>query len=413
MVEKMLSEMKSRKAGKLFEMAQKYFPGGVNSPVRSFRAVGTKPIFVKSAKGSKIHTSAGETYIDYCMSWGALILGHSDNEVLKAVRKQLALGTSYGFTNIFETGLAEKICNAIPSMEMIRFVNSGTEATTSAVRLAFGYTGRSKILKFTGCYHGASELFFDKKNYFEIPYNDLSSASSVIKKHYKEIACVIVEPIAGNMGVILPEKDFLAGLRVICDKYEIILIFDEVINGFRMTFGGAQKFFRVKPDLTCLGKIIGGGFPIGAFGGKKEIMKKIAPSGNVYQAGTFSGNPVTMVAGITTTKKLQITNYKLLNDRTKYLCNSIKNGAKNNNVDIVINQIGSMFSLFFTKERVINYVSAKKQDIKKFKKFYNFLFSKGILFSPSPFETNFVSFAHTDEDIEKTVSEVSHTFGRL
>ncbi|MBI5573336.1 MAG: glutamate-1-semialdehyde 2,1-aminomutase [Elusimicrobia bacterium] len=409
------------KTRELIEKAKKYFPGGVNSPVRSFRAVGMKPIFVKSGKGSKICTNDGKKYIDYCMSWGTLMFGHSDNEILKAVRKQLALGTSYGFTNIFETELAEKICNAIPSMEMIRFVNSGTEATTSAVRLAFRYTGRSKILKFTGCYHGASELFFDRKNYFEIPYNDLSSASSVIKKHYKEIACVIVEPIAGNMGVILPEKDFLAGLRVICDKYKIILIFDEVINGFRITFGSAQSFFRVKPDLTCLGKIIGGGFPVGAFGGKKEIMKKIAPSGNVYQAGTFSGNPITMVAGITTIKKLQITtegspcgtDYKLINDRTKCLCNSIKNEAKKNNVDIVINQIGSMFSLFFTKERVINYASAKRQDVKKFKRFYSLIFKQGILFSPSSFESNFISFAHTDKDIEKTVSEVSHIFGRL
>jgi glutamate-1-semialdehyde 2,1-aminomutase len=398
---------------KLFDAAQKYFPGGVNSPVRNFRAVGMKPIFVKSGKGSKIYTNDGKKYIDYCMSWGALISGHSDNEVLKAVRKQLALGTSYGFTNIFETDIAEMISDAFPSIEMMRFVNSGTEATTSAVRLAFGYTGRSKILKFTGCYHGASELFFDRKNYFEIPYNDLSSASSEIKKHYKEIACIIIEPIAGNMGVVLPAANFLKGIKDLCNRYNILLIFDEVISGFRSGYCGAQKLYGLKPDLTCLGKIIGGGFPIGAFGGKKEIMKKIAPSGNVYQAGTFSANPVTIVAGIEVLKKLQTANYKLLDDKITFMCKSIKKQAQKRNIDIQINTFGSMFSVFFTGQKVIDYSSAKKQDIKKFKKFYNFLFSKGILFSPSPFESDFISFAHTDKDIEKTVSEVSHTFGRL
>jgi len=405
----------------LFQKAKKYLPGGVNSPVRSFKAVNMNPIFVKSAKGVKITTFSGKTYIDYCMSWGALIFGHSEPDIIKSVLKRLNLGTSYGFTNSFEIKLAEKICKAIPSIEMIRFVNSGSEATMSAIRLAQGYTDKNKIVKFEGCYHGSSDLLLDTQNSFIIPYNNIELVEKTIKEHHKKIACFIVEPIAGNMGVILPSNGFLRGLRELCDKYNTILIFDEVITGFRFTYGGYQNILGIKPDLTCLGKIIGGGFPVGAYGGKKEIMNLVSPEGPVYQAGTFSGNPITMAAGITTIKKLQITtegspcgtDYKLINDRTKYLCDSIESEARKNNVDVQVNRVGSMFSIFFTREKVDDYSLVKRQNVEKFKRFYNLIFEQGILFSPSPFETNFVSFAHTDKDIEKTIKVISYAFRRI
>lgn len=393
--------------------AKKYLPGGVNSPLRSFYAIGGEPILVDRADGSKIYTTGGKTFIDYCMSWGALIFGHSSPYILNAIGKQLKKGTTYGFANIYETELAEKICGAIPSIGKIRFVNSGTEATLSAVRLARMYTGRDKIVKFEGCYHGSSELLLNNEMSYSVPYNDLAQTEKIVKKYHKKIACIIIEPVAGNMGVVPSPDEFLRGLRQLCNNYGIVLIFDEVITGFRLTFGGYQNIIKLKPDLTCFGKIIGGGMPVGAYGGKKEIMRLVSPEGDFYQAGTFSGNPVTMVAGLKALEKLQTIDYELLNDRTEYLCDSIKKDAKNNNVNIRINRLGSMFSLFFTKEKIMNYVSAKKQDVEKFKRFYKLVFNQGILFSPSPLESNFVSFAHANKDIEKTIKVISSVLRRV
>ena len=398
---------------KLLKETKKYFSGGVNSPVRSFKSVDMTPIIIKSGSGSKIKTYNNKTYIDYCMSWGAIIYGHSNTDIIGAVKNQLSYGTSYGFTNIYEVELAKEISKALPSVEKIRFVNSGTEATMGAVRVARKFTSRNKILKFEGCYHGSSDLLLRTDNSFIVSYNDLESVEKTVKKHYRSIAAVIVEPIAGNMGVILPDKNFLMGLRNICNRYEIILIFDEVITGFRIQYGGAQIKYNIKPDLTCLGKIIGGGFPVGAFGGKKEIMELLAPSGDLYQAGTFSGNPISMIAGLKTLQKLEYADYGLIEGRTEYLCDFIENEAKKNSVDIQINRIGSMFSLFFINKKVYDYVSVKKQNVKKFKKFYKLLFNKSVLFSPSPFESNFISFAHTQEDIEKTIKIFSSVLRRI
>lgn len=395
------------KAMNLYKESKKYFPGGVNSPVRSFSAVGLKPIFVKNAAGSKIVTAVGGRYIDYCMSWGALPFGHSDEDISRDVVRQLRRGTSYGFNNIYETELASLICEAIPSMQKLRFVNSGTEATISAARLARFYTGRAKILKFDGCYHGASELFLDKKNIVVAGYNDLESVESGIKEHRAEIACVIVEPVAGNMGVIPPSPGFLRGLREICSKYRIILIFDEVITGFRFGFSGAQKLFGVEPDLTCLGKIIGGGFPVGAYGGKKEIMDAVSPAGKFYQAGTFSGNPVTMAAGIGTLKKLKASAFGPLDEKSKYLCDAVESEARKKGLGVYVNRFGSIFSVHFAKNRPIDFRTVRKQDTTKFKSFYRSLFRGGVLLSPSPYESNFISFAHTDADIEKTIKAAS------
>lgn len=401
---------------KLFQKAKKYFPGGVNSPLRSFYAVDGDPLLINRASGSKIRATGGKTFIDYCMSWGALIFGHSNKDILKSVKNRLDCGTTYGFTNPYEIKLAARICETISSIEKIRFVNSGTEAALSAVRLARRYTGRDKVVRFEGCYHGSSELLLNKEMSFSVPYNDLNTAAKIVKRHHNKIACMIVEPVAGNMGVVPPSYDFLKGLRQLCSRYKILFIFDEVITGFRLTFGGYQNIINLKPDLTCLGKIIGGGFPAGAYGGKEEIMRLVSPEGDFYQAGTFSGNPVTSAAGLKTLEKLSRrcgADYGLINDKTEYLCGSIKKEAKKNNVNLHINRVGSMFSLFFAKEKITDYASATKQDIGKFKRFYKLVFNRGVLLSPSPFESNFVSFAHTDKDIEKTVKIISSVLGGI
>ena len=333
----------------LFNEAKKFIPGGVNSPVRSFYAVGGVPVFIKKAKGSKIYDTLGKEYIDYCMSWGALILGHAYNEVVDTFKKAVENGTSYGTPTELEIQLAKEICKAFPSIEMVRLVNSGTEACMSAIRLARGYTGKNKIIKFDGCYHGHADYLLVKagsgmktfssvfnvqcstslgvpkdftKHTIVVPYNDIDAVEKVVKKYHKDIACIIVEPVAANMGVVLPKENFLKFLREICDYYKIILIFDEVITGFRIAYGGAQELFGIRADLTCLGKILGGGFPIGAFGGKKEIMEYLSPIGKVYQAGTLSGNPVAVTAGLTTLRILKRNKekiYKSLESKTKFL----------------------------------------------------------------------------------------------
>ncbi len=429
----------------LFRESCKYIPGGVNSPVRAFKSVGGIPLFIQKAKGSKIYDIEGKEYIDYCMSWGAIILGHAYEKVVDKVKDVVKNGTSFGTPTLLEVKFAKKICATFASIEMVRLVNSGTEACMSAIRLARGYTGRKKIIKFAGCYHGHADyllvqagsglttfrsmfnvqcsMFNEKRttNYeprttssgipedfikhtFVLPYNDIIAVEKVVKKYHKDIACIIVEPICGNMGVVLPKNNFLVKLREICDYYEIVLIFDEIITGFRICYGGAQNLFNIKPDLTCLGKIIGAGFPIAAFGGKKKIMELLSPLGNVYQAGTLSGNPVCAIAGIATLEILQLMNYDSLGRKTKILCEEIKKNAKKLGINIVINQIGSMFTVFFTNEKeVFNYNTSINSNTKRYAKFFHKMLELGVYLPPSQFESCFLSFSHSDRDIEKTI----------
>jgi len=403
---------------KLFFESKRYIPGGVNSPVRSFSAVGGIPLFIKKGNGSKIHSVEGKQYIDYCMSWGALILGHAYPEVVNAVKRAVENGTSFGAPTELETKLAKEICRAFPSIEMVRLVNSGTEACMSAIRLARGWTGKNKVIKFDGCYHGHADYLLVKagsgmktfrstssgvprdftRHTFALPYNNIHTVEKMVKKYYKDIACVIIEPVAANMGVVLPDDGFLKGLREICSHYKIVLIFDEVITGFRISYGGAQKLFGVKPDMTCLGKIIGGGFPIGAFGGKKEIMNCLAPLGPVYQAGTLSGNPVGVTAGLKTLKILSNSKrdiYSTLEKKTEILCEGIRENIKKTGMKVTISQIGSMFTVFFPNPG-------------HYARFFHRLLKQGIYFPPSQYEACFVSVVHTQEDIERTINAFSY-----
>ncbi|HBR18524.1 MAG TPA: aspartate aminotransferase family protein [Deltaproteobacteria bacterium] len=393
----------------LFKEAVKFIPGGVNSPVRSFKAVGGSPVFIKHAKGSKICSEDNRVFIDYCMSWGALILGHAYPEVIKELENSVKNGTSFGIATRLEIELAELIVKAVPSIEQVRLTNSGTEAVMAAIRLARAYAKKDKIVRFQNSYHGHADYFLNcegvplsfKKHTITAPYNDIKNVKELITRHKRDIAAIIVEPVAGNAGVILPEKGFLQDLRKLSDRYGIVLIFDEVITGFRISYGGAQGFFNVKPDLTCLGKIIGGGLPIGAFGGKKEIMKLLAPVGPVYQAGTLSGNPVAVTAGIVTLKALKRLNpYKELEKKTKRLCDGIISRAQDHGVRLKVNNIASMFSVSF-------------EDIELFKRFFHGLLKRKIYFSPSMFETNFLSIVHTGDDIYNTLTAVNESFENL
>ena len=410
---------------RLYREAQRYIPGGVNSPVRAFKAVGGEPLFIEKGIGSKLYDVDGCEYVDYVLSWGPLILGHSHPQVIKKVKGALEKGTSFGAPTCGETELARMMVQAVPGIEKVRLVNSGTEATMSAIRLARGYTGRDKIVKFEGCYHGHADYLLVKagsgattfgfpdsagvphdftRNTILLPYNDIPAMQRVIRENHPEIAAVIVEPVAGNMGVVLPEDGFLQKLRDITKKYGIVLIFDEVITGFRISYGGAQQYFAVIPDLTCLGKIIGGGFPVGAYGGKKEIMDCLSPLGAVYQAGTLSGNPIAVVAGIETLKILsQAGIYEKIERRTKELVESLRENAKKLRVDIHINQIGSMFTLFFSSDEVYDYKSAKKSDQKKFAQYFQGMLRERVYLPCSQFETNFLSLVHTEQDIKKTI----------
>lgn len=394
---------------KLFDRAKKYIPGGVNSPARSFKAVGGYPVFIKKGRGSKIYGECGGEFIDYCLSWGALILGHAHPEVVEAAVKAIKKGSSFGTATKLETEFAKTITEAVPSIEQLRLTSSGTEAVMGAVKLAFAYTGRKRILKFGGSYHGWQD-------YPEIiaPYNDLARTEKLIEENNFDIAAIIAEPVAANSGVILPEDGFLRGLRDIADKHGIILIFDEVITGFRLGFGGAQGLFKVKPDLTTLGKIIGAGFPIGAFGGKREIMRLLAPEGEVYQAGTLSGNPVAVTAGLAALKILKEDKpYEALEKNTSWLCRQIEESAEEFDIAIRINRIGSIYSIFFSGQRVFDYESAQKQDTAFFKKFFHGLLKRGVYFSPSPFEANFISTAHKAQDFTKTLGAVKETFAEI
>ena len=419
----------------LFKKAKQFIPGGVNSPVRSFRSVGGEPIFVKEGKGSKIYDSDGREFLDYCMSWGALILGHAYPEVIKKIKRAVEKGTSFGIPTELEVEFAKEITEAVPSCELVRLTSSGTEAVMSAVRVARGFTRKEKIVKFEGCYHGHADYLLVKagsgasalgipdslgvpedftKHTMVLPYNDLEAVASALKTQSKEVAALIVEPVCGNMGVILPEEGFLKGLRELCDQYGVLLIFDEVITGFRLSYGGAQGYFGITPDLTCLGKILGGGLPLGAFGGKKEIMECVAPLGAVYQAGTLSGNPVAVTAGLANLKVLKKKNpYRPLEEKTLVLCEGLKETADSLGVNIQINRIASMFTVFFSEEKVKNYKNADSQSKKLFKKMYHSFLERKIYFAPSPFEANFVSMMHSDKDIKKTILAFSETLTKI
>ncbi|MDP2940288.1 MAG: glutamate-1-semialdehyde 2,1-aminomutase [Candidatus Omnitrophota bacterium] len=406
----------------LFRQAKRYIAGGVNSPIRALRAVNVEPIFIKSALGTKIYSEDGLGFIDYCQSFGALILGHAHPKVIKELNRVSVGGTSFSLPTKLETKLAQFISKAIPSIERIRLTNSGTEAVMSAIRLARAFTKKDKIIKFAGSYHGHADYLLDcpgvplafKEQTLVAEFNDIRKVKELIKHNKNNIAAIIVEPVAANMGVVLAQNDFLRSLEKLSKEFNIVLIFDEVITGFRLIFGGAQKLFKIKPDLTCLGKIIGGGLPVGAFGGRKEIMQLLAPEGKVYQAGTFSGNPLTVSAGLNTLKILSKNNYyNSLECLTRYLCEGIKQRSTKYGIKLKINFIGSMFSLFFAEKEVMDYNIAKTQNIGLFKSFYQGLLKQGIYFSPSPFEANFVSTAHTPRDIEKTLKAVDKTFRRM
>ncbi len=364
---------------KLFSEAKQYIPGGVNSPVRAFKAAGGEPIFIKYGKGSKIYSEDGREFIDYCLSWGALILGHANEKIEMVLKKALTKGTSFGAVTKGEIELSGIIIDAIPSIERVRLTNSGTEAVMGAVRLARAFTGKNKLIKFEGSYHGHADYLLDcrgipvmfKDSVISLPYNDAKKVEEVIKEKHGDIAALIVEPVAANMGVVLPREGFLQDLRRLSDAYNIVLIFDEVITGFRLVYGGAQKYFGVRPDLTCLGKIIGGGLPVGAFGGRGDIMKLLSPEGDVYQAGTFSGNPLTVAAGITALKTLKKEGlYQNLSKKTSSLCRGTADSAKKHEIKIRVRSIGSIFGIFFSDEEVRDYSAVRRADMELFKRFY-------------------------------------------
>ncbi len=417
---------------KLFEQAQKYMPGGVNSPVRAWKSVGMTPIFIEKGMGSKIYDVDGNAYIDYVGSWGPLILGHAHPRVADALRRVLEKGTTFGAPTELEVQLAELLIQAIPSLEMVRMVNSGTEATMSAIRLARAYTGRNKVIKFDGCYHGHGDTLLVKagsglatlgipespgipddlvKHTLSLPYNDLKAVREVIEKEGRDIACVIVEPIAGNMGVVPPQAGFLGGLRTLTHKEGIVLIFDEIITGFRVSYGGAQELYQVTPDLTCLGKIIGGGLPVGAYGGKNEIMRHIAPEGDVYQAGTLSGNPLAVAVGIETLKVLsEEGTYNTLDERSQFFWDGLEKVAKSGNHPVHVSHVGSMGTLFFTNEVITDFTSAKSCNTHIFSEYFREMFKRGIYWPPSQFEASFISLAHSEQDLENTVKTAHEVF---
>lgn len=417
-----------RKCKKLFQDATKVIPGGVNSPVRAFKAVDSEPIFIDRAKGAYLYDADGNKYIDYCLSWGPMILGHARTEVLAQVKKVMAKGTSFGIPTELETQLAKMIVQAIPSVEKVRLVSSGTEAVMTAIRLARGCTGRDKIIKFIGCYHGHVDHMLVQagsgamtlgapsspgvpkdftKHTILLPYNNTEMLEKAMNKYQDRIAAIIVEPIAGNMGVVPPQKGFLKTMRKLCTSNGSVLIFDEVITGFRLKYGSVQDIFGVKADLTCLGKIIGGGFPIGACAGKARLMNKLAPMGQVYQAGTLSGNPVCVAAGIATLKLLQSNAvYAGLDRAADKLCAGIGQAFTERGVEHTINRIGSMFTLFFNADPVTDYVSAAKSDTRMYAKFHPAMLKEGVYLPPSQFETCFLSAKHTQKDIDRTIAAV-------
>ena len=420
----------------LFEQAKKYIPGGVNSPVRAFRGVGGDPVFFKRSEGAYLIDEDDKRYIDYVASWGPMIMGHSHPQVLQAVQQVVANSLGFGAPTAIETEMAELVCRLVPSVEMVRMVNSGTEATMTAIRLARGYTGRDKLIKFEGCYHGHCDSLLVKagsgaltlgvptspgvpaalaEHTITLSYNDIDQVRKVFGEVGEQIACIIVEPVAGNMNCIPPLPGFLQGLRDICDEYRALLIFDEVMTGFRVALGGAQEHYGVTPDLTTLGKVIGGGLPVGAFGGKRQIMEQIAPIGPIYQAGTLSGNPVSMAAGLATLKLInQPGFYQALSDKTQSLCEGLKRHAREASIPLTTNQVGGMFGIFFTEEeQVSNFAQVTKCNIERFQKFYHAMLDEGVYLAPSTYEAGFVSAAHGDAQIDATLDTAQKAFAQL
>ena len=428
--------MKTEISKKLFEEAKKYIPGGVNSPVRAFKSVGGDPLFITRGEGSKFWDADGNEYIDYIGSWGPHLFGHNPAFIIDALKVAIENGTSFGAPTALEVEMAKLITELVPSVEMVRMVNSGTEATMSAVRAARGYTGKEKFIKFEGCYHGHADYFLIKAGSgaltLGVPtspgvtkgnaadtliadYNDISSIKKLVSANKNEIAAVIIEPIAGNMGVVKVKDDFIKELRSICDEEKIVLIFDEVMTGFRVAVGGAQEVLGIKPDLSTFGKIIGGGLPVGAFGGKREIIEKIAPSGPVYQAGTLSGNPLAMAAGYAALKHIKENPgiYKQLEEKTSYLENGFKENLKMVGKNYVMNRVGSMMCMFFTETPVNDFKSAVKSDTTLYGKYFHEMLKRGIYLAPAQFEALFVSTVHAKEDLDKTIKAQKEAFDAI
>jgi len=427
--------MENTISGKLFDKARKYIPGGVNSPVRACRSVGCDPVFITRAEGASVFDADGNKYIDFVCSWGPMIMGHSHPDIIEAVQKAAVNGTSFGAPTPAEIDLASMVVEAVPSIEKVRFVNSGTEATMSAVRLARGYTGRDVVVKFDGCYHGHADSFLVKagsgvltlgipgspgvpedivKKTISIPFNNEEALEKTLRDENLDIACVIVEPVAGNMGCVMPQPGFLEKLRSFTKELGIVLIFDEVITGFRLSYGGAQEYYNIMPDLTCLGKIIGGGLPVGAYGGKAEIMDQIAPDGPVYQAGTLSGNPLAMAAGIATLKLLQHPAFYLeLEKKAERFGERLQDIAAATGISAQLNRVGSLMTSFFTNEKVIDFESAMKADTNLYAAHYRQMLSRGIYFAPSQFEVAFISAAQSENDLEETLKMTEWSFKKL
>jgi glutamate-1-semialdehyde 2,1-aminomutase len=420
----------------LFLQAQIHIPGGVNSPVRAFKGVGGDPVFIDHAAGPYIYDPNGTRYLDYVGSWGPMILGHAHPEVIKAVQAVIGRGLSFGAPTEAETAMADLVCKLVPSMDMVRMVSSGTEATMSAIRLARGYTGRDKIIKFEGCYHGHSDSLLVKagsgaltlgepsspgvpaslaEHTITLDYNNLDQVEKTLAEVGEQVACIIVEPVAGNMNCIPPVPGFLEGLRAACDEHKVVLIFDEVMTGFRVALGGVQGLYGIKPDLTTLGKVIGGGMPVGAFGGKREIMQQIAPLGPVYQAGTLSGNPVAMSAGLKTLELISKPDFfNELTKKTETLVNGLLEQAKKSGVALTANQVGGMFGIFFTDtEKVTNFAQATACNQNMFKAFFHAMLTRGVYLAPSAFEAGFVSAAHSEEDIQTTIAAAGEAFREI
>ncbi len=424
--------MKHNRSSMLFENAKTVIPGGVNSPVRAFKSVGADPVFIKKASGCNIFDEDGNSYIDYVGSWGPMIVGHCHPLVVEAIKSAMDNGASFGAPTELESKLANMVIEAVPSIEMVRMVSSGTEATMSAIRLARGYTGRDNILKFSGCYHGHADALLVKagsgaatfgvpdspgvpadfaKHTLTAEYNSLDSVNKLVAENRGTIACIIVEPVAGNMGTVPPREGFLEGLREICTNEGIVLIFDEVMSGFRVAYGGAQELYGITPDMTTLGKIIGGGLPVGAFGGKRELMEKLSPSGGVYQAGTLSGNPLAMTAGITTLTLLKQPGfYEKLEEKSRYVAEGIAGAARSAGYPIYSTRVGSMFCSFFTPGEVHDWPTAAACDTNAFAKYFLAMLDEGIYLAPSQFETAFVSAAHNEADMDATIAAAAKCF---
>jgi glutamate-1-semialdehyde 2,1-aminomutase len=422
------------KMAEQFKAAQQHIPGGVNSPVRAFRSVGGDPVFIAKASGAYITDSEGKNYIDYVGSWGPMILGHAHPEVIAAVKAAADNGLSFGAPTELETRMADKVCELVPSMDMVRMVSSGSEATMSAIRLARGYTGRDKIIKFEGCYHGHADSLLVKAGSgaltlgvpdspgvpaslaaltLTLPYNNLQQVADTLEQVGDEVACIIIEPVAGNMNCIPPVPGFLEGIRERCTQHGVVLIFDEVMTGFRVALGGAQAHYGITPDLTTLGKVIGGGMPVGAFGGKREIMEKIAPLGPVYQAGTLSGNPIAMSAGLKTLELIAKPGfYDQLSEKVVYLTDGILAAAKDAGIAMTCNRAGGMFGLFFSDQQVTSFAQATQCNIEQFKAFFHGMLDEGIYLAPSAYEAGFVSSMHTQSDLDATIAAAKKVFAQ-